>query len=52
MNSAKTIKKDDTIIMRKLLKQQIENEHHDLFEHVSKYSNSNEFRDIDLRFAL
>ena len=51
LENAKTKKEDGTIIMRKVLKQ-IESEQHNFFEHVSKCSDREEFRDIDLRFAL
>jgi len=42
---------EDETIMRDTPKY-IKSEHHDFFEHINKYSDNNEFRDIDLRFAL
>jgi hypothetical protein len=51
LEDAKKSCDDGTVIMRKIPKY-IKTEHHDFYEHVNKYSNDNEYRDIELRFDL
>ena len=42
---------DGTVIMR-IIPKHIKTEHHEFYEHVNKYSDDNEYRDIELRFAI
>jgi hypothetical protein len=51
IENARKVKEDGTIIMRKIPKY-ISTEHHDHYENVYKYSNDNEYRDVELRFAI
>ena len=51
LENARKVKDDGTIIMRKIPKY-ISTEHHDHYENVYKYSNDNEYRDVEMRFAL
>jgi hypothetical protein len=51
IENAKKVYEDGTIIMRKIPKH-IKTEHHEFYEHVNKYSNNEEYQDVELRFAL
>ena len=51
LEDAKKIYEDGTVIMREIPKH-IKTEHHEFYEHVNKYSDNEEYQDIELRFAL